>query len=370
MSQMSKKLVLSVLAVVLTVVALGTTTFAWFTLTNVAQVQSFQAEVIADSGMEISLDDTANANVWVTSLTTAMIQDYIETKYSGNFKFDANTTADGEEFFPLGASVASSAGVLEIGLRFRSQTVNTINWTSVSLDSAGVGFIPGVSFLNTSGSITAQATSAGTFKASNAARIAVDGTSQVVYELGGNAPGTSVGTTASNTHLGAQTGVDYSGYLATIELDGINVNAIKLPDSNPLNDGTSLGDTFVYLYDGDEYALDFGTTDYVAYATEMGVGEVADYTFPALYAGQLAYYYETTNEFPAGVDDINTVATVTTLGGGLEVLSMSADNLGTGYTFSDGVTIRIWIEGWDPDMFNAILEDIITASFTFTGSVV
>ncbi|MCF7932628.1 MAG: hypothetical protein K9K93_05625 [Acholeplasmataceae bacterium] len=147
MSQMSKKLVLSVLAVVLTVVALGTTTFAWFTLTNVAQVQSFQAEVIADSGMEISLDDTANANVWVTSLTTAMIQDYIETKYSGNFKFDANTTADGEEFFPLGASVASSAGVLEIGLRFRSQTVNTINWTSVSLDSAGVGFIPGVSFL-------------------------------------------------------------------------------------------------------------------------------------------------------------------------------------------------------------------------------
>ncbi|MCF7932629.1 MAG: hypothetical protein K9K93_05630 [Acholeplasmataceae bacterium] len=137
-----------------------------------------------------------------------------------------------------------------------------------------------------------------------------------------------------------------------------------------MNDGTSLGDTFVYLYDGDEYALDFGTTDYVAYATEMGVGEVADYTFPALYAGQLAYYYETTNEFPAGVDDINTVATVTTLGGGLEVLSMSADNLGTGYTFSDGVTIRIWIEGWDPDMFNAILEDIITASFTFTGSVV
>lgn len=366
MSQMSKKLVLSVLAVVLTVVALGTTTFAWFTLTNIAEVQSFQAEVIAESGMEISLDDAANANVWVTSLTTAMIQDYIDVKYSNNFKFDASTSPDGEQFFPLGATVASSAGVLEIGLRFRSQTVDTINWTGVSLDSNGVGFIPGVSFRNTSGLITAQATSAGTFKAANAARISVDGTSTVVYEIGGNAPGVQVGTTASNTYLGEQA-VDYSGFLEMIELDGIDVNAIKLPDSNVLNDGIALGDTFVYLYDGVEYAYDLAGSAYVPYATEIGLGEVAVYTFPALYAGQLSFYYETTNEFPLGVDEIDTVATITSLGAGQEVLSMTTDNLGTGYEYSDGVTIRIWIEGWDPDMFNAILKDIISASFTFTG---
>ena len=65
MTKLTRKLLLSVLTVVLTVVALGTTTFAWFTLTNTAQIQSFDAEIIADSGIEIAI---GNADYGVENL--------------------------------------------------------------------------------------------------------------------------------------------------------------------------------------------------------------------------------------------------------------------------------------------------------------
>ena len=57
MTKMTRKLLLSIITVVLTVVALGTTTFAWFTLTNTAQIQEFEAKIIADSGIEIAIGD-------------------------------------------------------------------------------------------------------------------------------------------------------------------------------------------------------------------------------------------------------------------------------------------------------------------------
>jgi hypothetical protein len=34
-----------------------------------------------------------------------------------------------------------------------------------------------------------------------------------------------------------------------------------------------------------------------------------------------------------------------------------------GQTYSGYITIRVWLEGWDPDMFNAILADKLTLSF-------
>jgi len=55
MNKIARKLVLSILTVVLTVAALGTTTFAWFTLTNTSVVQPFQAQIVSDTGIEIAI---------------------------------------------------------------------------------------------------------------------------------------------------------------------------------------------------------------------------------------------------------------------------------------------------------------------------
>jgi len=133
MSNMSKKLVLSILAVVLTVVALGTTTFAWFTLTNVAEVQAFEADVTAGEGIEISL----NGLDWYTTITTELIEEYLfdpaSSGYLGaNWTFNDSTTEDGVAFSNI---VGNDARYIEFPLFFRSQDVDTINWTGVELST-------------------------------------------------------------------------------------------------------------------------------------------------------------------------------------------------------------------------------------------
>ena len=50
MSSIARKLVLSVVAVLISVLAFGTTTFAWFTITNVSEVQEFQSDIVVDNG--------------------------------------------------------------------------------------------------------------------------------------------------------------------------------------------------------------------------------------------------------------------------------------------------------------------------------
>ena len=56
MSKLSRKLVLSVLTLVLSVVALGTTTFAWFALGQSATIDQFQLQATAGEGLEINFN--------------------------------------------------------------------------------------------------------------------------------------------------------------------------------------------------------------------------------------------------------------------------------------------------------------------------
>ena len=131
MNKIARKLVLSILTVVLTVAALGTTTFAWFTLTNTSVVQPFQAQIVSDTGIEIAVGQPTVSPLdlnWVTTLTTAEITAYIEEAYLGAFKFNMVTTVDGAAFNALGigALVPTTAGYLEIPLNFRSNTADRI----------------------------------------------------------------------------------------------------------------------------------------------------------------------------------------------------------------------------------------------------
>ena len=110
MNKIARKLVLSALTVVLTVVALGTTTFAWFTLTNTAVVQPFQASIVADTGIEVSLDGVD----WYTTLTEELIEQYILDTYE-TFQFTHLTTTTGvDNFNTLSAIVLQCATVFTV----------------------------------------------------------------------------------------------------------------------------------------------------------------------------------------------------------------------------------------------------------------
>ncbi len=181
MNSITRKLVLSILTVVLTVVALGTTTFAWFTLTNTAVVQPFQAEITSDTGIEVALgiplvgeEDELN---WVTTLTTDVIEDYIDAAYPGGFKFTHVTTTNAIDFYTLGtvAMAGTTGGYLTIPLNFRSNSANRILWSTVSLTSGEAPWQADVAFTGAKGASYIAGDSVA-IDAADSFRVAVIGT--------------------------------------------------------------------------------------------------------------------------------------------------------------------------------------------------
>jgi flagellar basal body-associated protein FliL len=290
MNKMTKKLLLSVLMVILTVGALGTTTFAWFTLTSTANVQPFVADVVSETGIEISLDNDTNDGIWVTQLTPTMIQAYIEEEIAEEFTFNQVTSPDGVDMNLLSGSEASD--YLEIGIQIRSNDAETINLTEIGLSSEGVSWESDVEFLDAHGN-TYDVNTTDTHYAANAARVSVrDNYAEAVqgiYEL-------------------------------------------------PAGAGTTPGDNVVLGELDDVAAPQGGQRDYYLQKTSVDLDE--NVTVPATSPSD-------------NVDDL--VATM--LGEG------DAGFKDFGQTYSGYITIRVWLEGWDPDMFNAILADTLTLSF-------
>ncbi|QWB95566.1 hypothetical protein KHQ89_06320 [Mycoplasmatota bacterium] len=310
MRNISRKLVLSIIAVVLTVFALGSTTFAWFTLTNTSTVQPFSAEVIADSGIEISLGnhstvfnapDEAN---WVTTLNTADIEAFILADPDFT-NFDHVTTADGSTFFTLGATAltGTTQGYIELPLSFRSNTSTVINWSNVTLTSPDYTWNSDSTFTDSYQGST-RAVTAGddiVVNAADAMRISmISGSGYGSFVVGYENPSSD-----TNDVLGQLTNADLS--------DGI------------------------------------------------AVGEGS--------AGSTNYFYSKNTALPFGADDVTTLTTITSLSTAQQVVTLS-DVSATpefGASYFGQITVRIWLEGWDADAYNAILSQVVTTSFVFQG---
>lgn len=64
MKKLTRKITLSLVAILFAVIALGTTTYAWFTLGTTATVSSIDGQVKAAEGIEVSLDSDASKRQW------------------------------------------------------------------------------------------------------------------------------------------------------------------------------------------------------------------------------------------------------------------------------------------------------------------
>ena len=58
MNKLSRKLLVSLLLLIFSVFALGTATFAWFSLSDTATVSQFDANISSSEGIEVSLGDS------------------------------------------------------------------------------------------------------------------------------------------------------------------------------------------------------------------------------------------------------------------------------------------------------------------------
>lgn len=91
---MTKKFMISIMAIVLTLVALGASTYAWFSLQKVNSVGQIEMTVGGSEGLEISLDGVH----WYDNLTSDVINDYIDELVTAGLDLKDVTTLDGLHF--------------------------------------------------------------------------------------------------------------------------------------------------------------------------------------------------------------------------------------------------------------------------------
>lgn len=303
MKKLTSKLLLSLIAVAIAIVALGTSTYAWFTLSGTTSTGAFNATVQSASGIQISLDNSKYAN----SITTAEMNQLLYNRVSGNiaadgttvsgktpdisltksltdtaFKFEDITTTDGIKFSNLASGTLSSttSGYLEFTIFFRSpnQNAQIKVSTSTSITGSSSTWTPSVAVENGDDDLVIG--TAKTFDPSNATKISFAAT-----------------TTATSA---------------------------------------------LYLY-GKE-----GTNAHGACTSEAGLArayaDAMHYTIPASTGTNTCPTYKTT------FDD-TTICTCSTSS--------------TNDYYYGSVVVRIWIDGWDGDCIDAIVADTITAAFTF-----
>ncbi|MDY0363314.1 MAG: hypothetical protein RBR27_01185 [Bacilli bacterium] len=208
MKNLSRKLMLSIVAIALVVIALGTSTFAWFTLSNKASVGQFNAEVTAGEGMELSLDQTT----WYSSIPA----DVIQAKIKANFDAVSGLTNDSDEpiltavttadLLTFNKMLADQSGYeiakanvdyIKLKIYVRAVDIDTILISSLELTGTPEDWTSDAEFTGAGGADVAVGGTVNV-SAANGARVGIAGTSNFVYENDGTGTNTVLGNTITS----------------------------------------------------------------------------------------------------------------------------------------------------------------------------
>ncbi len=320
MKTITNKLVMSVLALVLTGVALSVGVFAWFTVNNTATIESFTGTVETGEGFYVSLDGTN----WKNTLTEAEMQEAANASVGVGVTFTALTSSDGMEMFPLGSVTAATSGFIEFDLLFvGSEGLDNVRLTELILSATETSWIPGVYVPGTRQALNDDTTPIVEY-VSNAARVSFEdlftSTASVFEQIEGATTDTNTSGTNGNS-LGKQTWTTES------------------PS------------------DLDNEALLFYNA-IMPIADQIDLTEFTAVTLP------------TTNQAGSNLTNdvatLNPTATANPSGISYTVPTAVTNVIGTDYV-KGAITVRIWVEGWDGEAFNAILSGVLSTSFRFTG---
>lgn len=321
MTKLSRKLLLSVLTLAFALITLGATTFAWFTLSTKAEIQPFDIDVTSGAGIEISADGSNYSNfitadqiyAAITRAKSSTILDHVTSKDGRNF-----TTIDVSSGSPSFDKAANS-GWTQFDLWFRSpeKDVEVYMLKNTTVRSSGIDWISDANFQLTSDSESSVVVG------------------QKVTLYGANA--VRISTTENKLTGGAGLQMTPGDSSNIFELGGAS------GDQRLERDIKDYGSVAYYNAKNSNNPILAATIE----AAENSLPEVLGYpNMPAL-------------------EDLNT-SNVTE--GHVPVSTLKTSYGATGSTYYYGhITVRIWLEGWDPDMFNAIMADHITIHMNFGG---
>lgn len=299
MKNVRRKMVLAAIMIIFTIVALGTSTYAWFTLNNTAKVEQIEMTVSAGAGIELSLTGKDPGYNWKSELTFSDIKNMSTFKFE---KFDAVTTEDGKAMTYRNNSTAATTDYIEFDLWFKVDNISFAenetggiflydynNPGGTYIESDGKSWTPDVEFTYDDGDVRSPSTSAKTYYAKDAIRLSF------AYD------------------------------------ESSKVFDLSQDSTNP-----SRG-----------YGYQYGAIDY--YNKKTGESISAATTGPeVVYKNQLTRI--------DGNDNVESTSDTKSL-----VCNLTAE----AGSLVGKTTIRIWLEGWDADCFNAIYSDKITAQLKF-----
>mgnify|MGYP000845573376 FL=1 len=319
MKKLTKKTLMAIFALVLAVVALGTTTYAWFTVGQSVAVDSFNMQVKSEEGIEIRYEGKSINSNWSQYLDNATFLERFGADYSpttlSDFRFDAVTSKDGQTFKklvmgsgdPTLADIAADAvkadgsNIIEFDLGFRTKKQNaSLKWSGVTLSSTKSEWSPAKTYTHmTYDEILANSVKKD-YYAHHAARVSV------------------------------------SKLVSGVESDTIVYEADNTTGVNTNN--TVLGNGSVLSGNWDKGAHGY---------------------FTAMTGKSLATAWAATDTTP------KTATTVTSLAASPFVVTFGTVADGDGY-YTVSVTVRVYLEGFDHDAINGILGGTISLALEFS----
>ena len=334
MKKTTKRMIISVLTLVLTVAALGTTTFAWFSLSTTSQISNISGQVTGGEGLEVRLvRDGGTSSGWMANIDADTLANF----YPENFRFEAVTTADPEasEFFmmqqseegfiSLNGPTSKNMHYLEFDIQLRSQTPGIVRLTGLEFPDATN---PQVTF-------------------------PIDGNAYEQYNNLGANTGYTVLTRAKN---GARVSIsqldenrDQVEGNTQVYQNGDSVTPTNEDGSLRYNDPNIIGNHVM-----GNTGVHFGQWSYLTDSRGLRIySDVSDPTNPIQLTNPTSI---TILEAHTDVIDSSTYrTTINLLEGGVG---------GTGY-YSASFRVRIWIEGWDADSYDSIYHALLSVNFTF-----
>ncbi len=317
-----KKLLLLLTMIALTVITLGASTFAWLTLTQQVSVSNIQLNVSSGAGIEVSTDPNPNFSqkMWKSELTSADLSEVLN-----GVDLDAVTSLNGTTFTDLdeNAVLLSSKKYIEFTLHFRVSNLAQANdytygiylteWSSnqtfqnlgggTALQSKGVTFQPDCTFTDVDGQEKTSESQAYTCYAKDSIRISFTGTRK---------------TSAQETTIFDLGGARNDGQGVGETNGNISFYNAKNPN-NPITAPTG--------------------SDVTIYNTNL------------VYSNELSTYSTAPNQ----ADYV--------LNNNSQICAITYDE--TSDCYYGTTVIRIWIEGWDANSFDCVLEDEINMQFLF-----
>lgn len=295
MNKLMRKLSISILAVVFAVVAMGATTFAWFTLTNTAKLDQFTVEVTTEEGVELSMDQKN----WSSVITSTQFNAGLVTQDVTKPALTAVTTIDGATNFKTLSDLTSLGG------------------GTFAAATAGVDYFEFTIYIRTT-------TASQDIYLSNA-NTAIVGTAINWTADKGFTPSTGAAVNAGDSlTVNPEDAVRMS-------VEGPAIHVFELPVA-----GTNTG--------GQGFSWTKGALNY--YANKKGYVDPTD---------------------PAGdADDFATTAVLNPLGTAYTTAVAQTGSVAASGYYTTSVTVRIWLDGWDQECYNAIFGGVLNVKIGFT----